>query len=107
MAFGYIEKRVTVCELIKLTHTIPATCMGTAYIYVYNTYVYASAERHSLMLTIAACNLWCTNGCVLGSISSKEAEVRREGHFGEILKAVILRKEALTMLQNTHLTECA
>ena len=85
---------------------IPATCMGC--IYVYNTCVHASVEGHSLMLTIAAFNLWCTNGCVLGSTSSKEAEVRLgEGYFGEILKAVTSRKEALSMLQNTHLTECA
>ena len=105
MAFGYIEKGVTVCELAN-THTIPATCMGC--IYVNNTYVYASVEGHSLMLTIAACNLWCTNGCVLGSTSSKEAEVRLgEGHFAKILKAVMSRKVALSMLQNTHLTECA
>ena len=31
------------------------------------------------MLTIAACSLWCTNGWVLGSISSKEAEVWKGG----------------------------
>ena len=62
--------------------------MNYAYTYVHGIYQNMHKYRvhgfgmycvmgHTSMLTIAACSLWYKNECVLGSVKSKEAEVRQ------------------------------